>query len=61
VKCQKELCIVIQTGRKLAMPKAGWIDVNIDMRKEGVKWRIEAKDGVGWQRILNEAKAHLGL
>jgi hypothetical protein len=31
------------------------------MRKEGGKWRIEAKDEVGWQRILNEAKAHLGL
>jgi hypothetical protein len=25
--------------KKLAMPKAGWIDVNIDMRKEGVKCR----------------------
>jgi hypothetical protein len=31
------------------------------MRKEGVKWRIEAKDGVGWRSIQNEAKAHLGL
>jgi hypothetical protein len=61
VKCHKELRIITQTGKKLARPKAGWIDVNIDMRKESVKWMIEAKDGVGWQRILNEANAHLVL
>jgi hypothetical protein len=31
-----------------------------DMRKAGVRnWRMEAKDRDGWQRILEEAKAHL--
>jgi hypothetical protein len=30
------------------------------MRKAGVRnWRMEAKDRDGWQRILEEAKAHL--
>jgi hypothetical protein len=47
--------------RKVARLKARWIDVNNDMRKAGVRKWIEAKDGDGWQRILDEANAHLGL
>lgn len=36
--------------------------MNNDRRKAHVrKWKIEAKDGDGWQGVLDEVKAHLRL
>ena len=44
-----------QRKRRVRIPKVRWIDVvNNDMRKVG-------GDRDGWRRILEGAKAHLGL
>jgi hypothetical protein len=49
--------------QKVRRLKVRWIVVvNNDMRRMGVKkWGIEGRDRDGWQRILEEPKAHLGL
>jgi hypothetical protein len=47
---------------RVGMPRARWIDVVNDMTQAGVSnWWREATDTDGWLRILEEAKAHLGL
>ena len=47
---------------RVGMPKARWINVVNDMTQAGVSnWWTEAADTDGWPRILEEAKAHLGL
>jgi hypothetical protein len=44
--------------RRAGRPKAKWIDaVENNVRKAGVRnWRTEAKDRVGWRRIVEEDK-----
>jgi hypothetical protein len=53
----------LEGKRRVGRPKARWIDAaDKHMRKAGVRnWKIEAKDRDGWRRILEEAKADLGL
>jgi hypothetical protein len=53
----------LQGKRSVQWPKARRIDAaEKDMRKAGVRnWRTEAKDRDVLQRILEVAKAHVGL
>jgi hypothetical protein len=64
VKCQNIITNYNLEGKgRVRTTKARWIDaVDKAMRKAGVRnWGTEAKDREGWRRILEEAKAHLGL
>jgi hypothetical protein len=52
-------CIITwKEKEKLEGPKKDELNVvNNDMRKAGVrKWRLQAKDGVGWQSIVAKTR-----
>ena len=49
--------------RRRGRPKMRWLDdVSMDLRKMGVSgWRDRARNREAWRRVVEGAKAHLGL
>jgi hypothetical protein len=49
--------------RRRGRPKMRWLeDMSMDLRKMGVnEWRDRGRNRETWRRIVEEAKAHLGL